>query len=65
MRTALSAGHGVYAIPNGFIGMLKGEISEFSWMTVNGWAIAGGSYLGANRKTIDPSSTFSELSVAN
>lgn len=65
VRTALSAGHGVYAIPNGFLGMLKGEISEFSWMTVNGWAIAGGSYLGANRRTIDPSSTFSEQSVAD
>ncbi len=55
-RLGLNAGHRMFAIPNGFGGLLKGEISEFNWMTCNGWAVAGGSYLGANRKVLDAGS---------
>lgn len=38
------------AIRNGFQGFINGEIEEFDWMSVNGFASMGGSELGINRK---------------
>lgn len=49
VRLALDRGHKLFGIFNGFKGLIKGEIEEFDWMTVNGWAHVGGSELGTNR----------------
>lgn len=49
VRIGLDQGHSVVRINNGFEGLVKGEIEEFNWMTVNGWAYIGGSELGTNR----------------
>jgi 6-phosphofructokinase 1 len=49
VRLGLDKGHAVLGIYNGFRGLTRGEIHEFNWMSVNGWAYIGGSELGTNR----------------
>jgi 6-phosphofructokinase 1 len=49
VRLGIDAGHTILGIYNGFRGLAEGEIREFSWMSVNGWASSGGSELGTNR----------------
>ena len=51
VRRGLDKGHQIFGVYNGFQGLLNGEIQEFDWMSVNGWALLGGSELGTNRKT--------------
>jgi 6-phosphofructokinase 1 len=48
-RIGLDKGHIMLGIHNGFEGFVQGEIEELHWMSVNGWAIMGGSELGTNR----------------
>jgi len=50
VRLGLDAGHLMYGVSNGFRGLINGDIEAYEWMTVNGWAIRGGSELGTNRK---------------
>ena len=50
VRSALDKGHYVMGVYNGFRGLIEGDIHEFDWMSVNGWALLGGSELGTNRK---------------
>lgn len=46
----LSKGHKLFAIQNGFHGLINdGEIKELSWMDVEGWHNKGGSEIGTNR----------------
>jgi 6-phosphofructokinase 1 len=49
VRLGLDNGHTMFGISNGFAGFAEGEIQEFDWMSVNGWAYLGGSELGTNR----------------
>jgi 6-phosphofructokinase 1 len=49
VRLGLDKGHAVLGIYNSFRGLVQGEITEFNWMSVNGWANMGGSELGTNR----------------
>jgi 6-phosphofructokinase 1 len=49
VRLGLDKGHTMIAVRNGFDGLAKGEIEQFDWMSVNGWAYIGGSELGTNR----------------
>lgn len=49
VRLGLDKGHTMLGISNGFRGFANGEIEEFNWMSVNGWAYLGGSELGTNR----------------
>jgi 6-phosphofructokinase 1 len=49
VRLGLDKGHKMFGISNGFAGFAEGEIQEFNWMSVNGWAYLGGSELGTNR----------------
>lgn len=49
VRLGLDKGHAVLGIYNGFRGLIQGEITEFNWMSVNGWTNMGGSELGTNR----------------
>ncbi len=50
VRIAIDKGHKVLGIHHGFEGLIEGDIHEYDWMTVNGWAHRGGAELGTNRK---------------
>ncbi len=49
VRLGLDKGHKMLGVYNGFYGLVHNQITEFNWMTVNGWAYLGGSELGTNR----------------
>lgn len=49
VRMGLDRGHIMMGIANGIRGLIEGSITEFNWMSVNGWAHVGGSELGSNR----------------
>ena len=49
-RIGVDKGHHIYGVFNGFQGLIDGNLLEFDWMSVNGWALPGGSELGTNRK---------------
>ncbi|KAM7380641.1 hypothetical protein PAMP_003921 [Pampus punctatissimus] len=49
VRVALSYGHKVYAVSDGFQGLADGAVFEMEWHTVAGWTGQGGSLLGTKR----------------
>lgn len=49
VRLGLHAGYTVLAVQNGFSGLAKGQVQEMQWLSVNGWALKGGSELGTTR----------------
>ena len=51
IRIGMDQGHIMFGIHNGFEGFARGEVEELHWMSVNGWAVLGGSELGTNRTT--------------
>ncbi|KAF9359286.1 6-phosphofructokinase, alpha subunit [Mortierella sp. AD094] len=48
-RYAFNNDHKVFAISNGFPGLIAGQVKEMKWMDVDGWIAQGGSELGTNR----------------
>ncbi|MBN2470380.1 MAG: 6-phosphofructokinase [Anaerolineae bacterium] len=50
VRLGLDQGHTVLAARNGFRGLLREDIVEMDWMSVNGWVSRGGAELGTSRK---------------
>lgn len=54
VRLCINRGHTPLGVYNGFPGLMRGEISEISWLGVDGWTIAGGSRLGTNRDQPTP-----------
>jgi len=40
----------MFAVSNGFDGLVEDQIEEFGWMNVAGWGSQGGSQLGTSRK---------------
>ncbi|MCP5101303.1 MAG: 6-phosphofructokinase [Chloroflexi bacterium] len=48
-RIGLDDGHIILGIHQGFEGLINGDIEEFDWMSVAGWATRGGSDLGTSR----------------
>lgn len=52
VRIGIDKGHHMLAIYNGFQGLIDGDIREFNWMSVNGFAGLGGSELGTGRKKL-------------
>ncbi|PDW04432.1 6-phosphofructokinase [Candidatus Viridilinea mediisalina] len=50
VRLSVDQGHQVYGVRNGFQGLIDGDLHEMDWMSVTGWATAGGAELGVNRK---------------
>ncbi len=50
VRLGLDKGHIMLGIENGFRGLIRGEIRELDWMSVDGWASLGGSEFGTSRK---------------
>ena len=53
VRIGLDRGHIMLGVEHGFEGLIKGNVKEMDWMSVNGWASLGGSELGTNRKVPD------------
>jgi len=53
VRIGLDRGHIMLGVKHGFEGLIKNDIAEMGWMSVNGWAGLGGSELGTNRKVPD------------
>jgi 6-phosphofructokinase 1 len=51
IRIGMDQGHIMLGIRNGFEGFARAEVEELHWMSVNGWAVLGGSELGTNRTT--------------
>lgn len=49
VRLGIDKGHHMLAIQNGFRGLINGEVTEFDWNDVNGWAVRGGAELGTSR----------------
>lgn len=49
VRMGLDKGHTMLGVQNGFQGLLQGDLREMDWMSVAGWASAGGSELGTTR----------------
>ncbi|KAJ2866310.1 6-phosphofructokinase, alpha subunit [Coemansia erecta] len=54
VRLCINRGHTPLGVHNGFPGLMRGEITELDWLTVDGWTIAGGSNLGTNRDQPTP-----------
>jgi 6-phosphofructokinase 1 len=50
VRIGIDHGHTMYGVENGFEGLIKGDLHEMNWMSVDGWAPRGGSELGTNRR---------------
>jgi 6-phosphofructokinase 1 len=50
VRLGLDRGHVMLGVRNGFEGLIEGDIENLGWMSVAGWASAGGSDLGTNRR---------------
>ncbi|EER30310.1 6-phosphofructokinase alpha subunit [Candida tropicalis MYA-3404] len=46
---SLSRGHNLYAIQDGFHGLVNGHIKKLNWLDVEGWHNLGGSEIGTNR----------------
>lgn len=56
----LSKGHKLFAIQNGFGGLIHdGAVKELSWLDVEGWHNKGGSEIGTNRSL--PSENFGNV----
>ncbi|RKP19438.1 6-phosphofructokinase type C, partial [Rozella allomycis CSF55] len=49
VRYGLHKGYIVYAVYNGFDGLINGDFKEMKWMDVDGWTMKAGSELGVNR----------------
>jgi 6-phosphofructokinase 1 len=53
VRLTLDKGHIPMVVMRGFRGLIAGELQEYGWQSVTGWAPIGGSNLGTSRKVPD------------
>jgi 6-phosphofructokinase 1 len=58
VRMALDGGHNIFGVPNGFKGLVEGDMKKMEWMEVEDWASEGGSFLGTNRMMIEGSNFY-------
>jgi 6-phosphofructokinase 1 len=49
VRLSIDRGHTALGVSNAFEGLIRNEITELEWMSVNGWTHRGGAVLGTNR----------------
>jgi 6-phosphofructokinase 1 len=49
VRLGVDRGHTMLGVSNAFEGLIRDDIEELGWMSVNGWAHRGGAILGTNR----------------
>jgi len=52
VRLAVDRGHIPVGVHRGLRGLITDHLQELQWMSVNGWAPAGGSELGTSRKIL-------------
>jgi 6-phosphofructokinase 1 len=50
VRIGVDKGHHMLSVSNGFNGLIRGEVRDMEWFSVNGWVSWGGAELGTNRK---------------
>lgn len=50
VRLGLDKGHRMYAVQNGYPGLVRGDLHAMNWMSVRDWSIQGGAELGTNRE---------------
>lgn len=50
VRLGLDKGHIMLGVHDGFQGLIRGDIEEMQWSSVNGWSASGGAELGTNRR---------------
>ena len=58
VRHGTDQGHRIFAISNGFEGLISSQVEEFGWMNVAGWGIMGGSRLGTSRMVPEGTDLF-------
>ena len=58
VRMGLDRGHVLLGVANGFEGLISRDVRELEWMSVRGWASAGGSELGTSRQVPDGSDLY-------
>jgi 6-phosphofructokinase 1 len=58
VRMALDGGHNIFGVPNGFKGLVEGDMKKMEWMEVEDWASEGGAFLGTNRMMIEGSNFY-------
>ncbi|CAF0725208.1 unnamed protein product [Rotaria sp. Silwood1] len=51
VRYGLCEGFNMYAIFDGFEGLVNNQVKSLHWMSVNGWSSVGGSLLGSQKTT--------------
>ncbi|KAI5958710.1 PFK1 [Candida pseudojiufengensis] len=56
---SISRGHNLFAIEDGFSGLIEGRIKELKWLDIEGWHNRGGSDIGTNRSL--PSKNFGKV----
>ncbi|KAI5956222.1 PFK1 [Candida jiufengensis] len=56
---SISRGHNLFAIQDGFSGLIQGKIKELKWLDIEGWHNRGGSDIGTNRSL--PSINFGKV----
>ncbi len=49
IRYGLCEGHNMFAVFDGFEGLINNQVKNFNWMSVNGWSSVGGSLLGCQK----------------
>ncbi|CAF3568447.1 unnamed protein product [Adineta steineri] len=49
IRYGLCEGHKMYAIFDGFEGLINNQVKSLDWVAVNGWSSVGGSLLGCQK----------------
>ncbi|CAF2454043.1 unnamed protein product [Rotaria sp. Silwood2] len=49
VRYGLCEGHNMFAIFDGFEGLVNNQVKNLQWMAVNGWSSVGGSLLGCQK----------------
>ncbi|CAF1170909.1 unnamed protein product [Adineta ricciae] len=49
IRYGLCEGHNMFAIFDGFEGLVNNQVKSLNWMSVNGWSSVGGSLLGCQK----------------
>ncbi|MCB0171650.1 MAG: 6-phosphofructokinase [Anaerolineae bacterium] len=63
VRLGLDRGHVMLAVRNGFPGLMRGDIHEIGWQTVDGWVAKGGAELGTNRIVPAADSDFEKIAA--
>jgi 6-phosphofructokinase 1 len=54
VRVGMDAGHEIVGIEGGFGGLLAGQLTDLTWMSISGWVSRPGADLGTDRRSLTP-----------